>query len=149
MSKATKDSNQTNKSEVIETLNSSKEGRVSARSESQNVEESVESINASLGRVGSVVSQESIPADVTFTALDQYVYSIVQNLVDNVCLHDARVRAVIERHEEHIPSQYDEDDPNKDQVDKNIKKITLQEEISRIPLNPFPYSKADCPDVNI
>lgn len=70
ISKATKDSNQTNKSEVIETLNSSKEGRVSARSESQNVEESVESINASLGRVGSVVSQESIPADVTFTALD-------------------------------------------------------------------------------
>ena len=64
-------------------------------------------------------------------------------------MHDARMRAVIERHEENITSQYDEDDPNKDQVDKNIKKITLQEEISRIPLNPFPYNKADCPDVNI
>jgi len=34
-------------------------------------------------------------------------------------------------------------------VDKNINNITLQEEISRIPLNPFPYNKADCPDVNI
>jgi hypothetical protein len=51
---------------------------------------------------------------VTFTALDQYVYSIVQNLVDNVCLHDARVRAVIERHDENSAAQDDEIDPGKD-----------------------------------
>lgn len=80
---------------MVDTLNTSKEGRGSARSESQNAEESVDSANASSGRRVSVISQEAIPADVTFTALDQYVYSIVQNLVDNVCLHDARVRAVI------------------------------------------------------
>jgi brefeldin A-inhibited guanine nucleotide-exchange protein len=30
-----------------------------------------------------------------------------------------------------------------------MKKITLQEEIMKIPLNPIPYSKSDCPDVKI
>jgi hypothetical protein len=45
-----------------------------------------------------MVSVDKLAADVTFTPLDQYVYGIVQNLVDNVCLHEARVLAVIERH---------------------------------------------------
>jgi hypothetical protein len=66
--------------------------------------------------VGSGAAQNSLvyinnfPADVTFTPLDQYVFSIVQNIVDNVCLHDARVKAVIERHNEMDAAQ-DEEDP--------------------------------------
>ena len=32
--------------------------------------------------------------EVTFAQQDQYIYSIVQNMVDNVCLHQARVDAL-------------------------------------------------------
>lgn len=78
------------------------------------MEESVDTANASSDRRVSIVSQDALAADVTFTALDQYVYSIVQNLVDNVCLHDARVRAVIERHEEHVTAQDDDEDSAKE-----------------------------------
>jgi hypothetical protein len=35
---------------------------------------------------------------VNFKALDQYVFAVTQNIVDDVCLHDARERAVREKY---------------------------------------------------
>ena len=32
--------------------------------------------------------------EVTFVNQDQYIYSTVQNMVDNVCLHQARVDVI-------------------------------------------------------
>lgn len=32
--------------------------------------------------------------EVTFANQDQYIYSVVQNMVDNVCLYEARVDAL-------------------------------------------------------
>lgn len=104
--------------------------------------------NASSKRV-SVLSD--VPANVTFSPVDQYVFGVVQNIVDCVCLHDARVKVVIERHEHGEDSGHEEDqqDDTIKQVDSNIRKISLQEEIMKIPLNPIPYCKSDCPDVKI
>jgi len=46
-------------------------------------------------RISTVSSKSGAPLstslEVTFAGQDQYIYSIVQGMVDNVCLHQARV----------------------------------------------------------
>jgi brefeldin A-inhibited guanine nucleotide-exchange protein len=49
-------------------------------------------------------------------------------------------------------SVQDEESKNADEgssIDQNMLKISLQEELARIPLSPIPYSKNDSPDVRI
>ena len=36
----------------------------------------------------------------TFPQIDQYVFSLVQNMVDNVCLHEARVDQLTKAYED-------------------------------------------------
>ena len=42
--------------------------------------------------MSSMKSRESL--EVTFQNQDQYIYSLTQNIVDNVCLYTARVDAI-------------------------------------------------------
>jgi hypothetical protein len=76
----------------------------------------------------------SQPVEVAFQPLDLYVHSLVRNMVDNVCLYEARVAEITKLH---ISGQ--EDTVREDQA--------LEESVSRIPVNPIPSGKKDCPDV--
>ena len=42
--------------------------------------------------------------EVTFANQDQYIYSVVQNMVDNVCLYEARVDALQREAKQSHPS---------------------------------------------
>ena len=65
--------------------------------------------------VTSIKSSNSL--EVAFAQRDEYVYSIVQNMVDNVCLHAARVEAVKREHKNSKAAAADEE--NNDDVDGN------------------------------
>jgi hypothetical protein len=84
------------------------------------------------------------------------VFSLVQNMVDNVSLHDARVREVKARRKEHEAVQEEHElqdeqlsDNNEEKQQNQGSKLSLEEEITRIPLNPIPYSKKECPEVDL
>ena len=54
------------------------------------------SSSGNTGQRSSVISgNANTTLEVNFAALDQYIYSLTQVMVDNVCLHDARVQAII------------------------------------------------------
>lgn len=71
-----------------------------------------------------------------------------------MCLYDAKVRAVKERYENEAQESAQDEEAKEgadeqNSIDMNMRKISLQEEIARIPLNPIPYVKNDSPEVKI
>ena len=66
---------------------------------------------------------------VNFKALDQYVYVVTQNMVDDVCLHDARVKAVEYKYSAELERQ-----PYIDKEDHDRLVHDMVSEIQRIPL---------------
>ena len=64
---------------------------------------------------------------VNFKALDQYTYVVVQNIVDDVCLNDARQKAVHQKYHELEQNCVEREDQERLQQEKDA-------ELSRIPL---------------
>lgn len=79
----------------------------------------------------------------TFHALDQYVHSLVTNIVDNVCLYEARVTEVTRLHQISDPNF------NLTELKNPASNQALADAISKIPLNPIPTGKKECPDVSV
>ena len=68
--------------------------------------------------------------EVAFVQRDEYVYSIVQNLVDNVCLHDARTKTIRREHKNSNAAVGEEEGKGMDEEE------ALELKISGLSLNP-------------
>ena len=75
------------------------------------------------------VKSSSSREEVAFVAIDQYIATITQNMVDNVCMHDARVAELGKRYE-----QTNEENTDGEEV------IEFNEELVRkqVPVNVVP-----------
>ena len=81
--------------------------------------------------------------EVAFAPLDLYLHGIVRNMVDNVCLYEARV----EQAQKFITEE--DAEAMKTQNPTEYQQI-LAEKIAKIPLNPIPGNKKDpVPEVDI
>ena len=84
--------------------------------------------------------------EVTFANQDQYIYSVVQNMVDNVCLYEARVDALQREAKQANPSgeqasnsgEVDQPQPTDDEEtkDEEVDGKKLNDRIANIKLNP-------------
>lgn len=72
------------------------------RSLTKKNEESKDDVTSSQGRA-------SLPVEVAFQPLDLYVHSIVRNMVDNVCLYEARVAEITKLHNSGLEDTAKED----------------------------------------
>lgn len=82
------------------------------------------------------------PTEVTFGSIDQYVFSLVQVMVDQVALHQSRVDSV--------QKQIDGDENRSAKSNESPKQASprVAEALKQIPLNPIPSSKA-MPEVEL
>ena len=98
--------------------------------------------------------------EVTFANQDQYIYSVVQNMVDNVCLYEARVDALQREAKQANPSgeqannsvETDQPQPTDDEETKDdeVDGKRLNDRISNIKLNPVEQAQEDyVPSVEI
>ena len=128
---------------------------------SKEVETEAQDESSSSANAGQRLSLNSgnapAPLEVNFAALDQYVCSLTTVLVDNVCLHDARVRAIVaqrdagEREAELGYDQKSEQDKHSESGYSKgaVSQISLEEKIANVKLNPIPAGKKEYPDVNL
>ena len=80
--------------------------------------------------------------EVNFTATDLYAHSLVTMMVDFVSLNEARVAK--------IKKIFDEENKQTDEGDRpSVNQQTLKERLKKIPLNPVPSGKKECPDVSV
>lgn len=79
----------------------------------------------------------------SFNALDLYVHGLVTNIVDNVCLYEARVSEVTRLH------KLVDLNPNQIESQNQVTDQALADAINKIPLNPIPTGKKECPDVSV
>jgi hypothetical protein len=80
--------------------------------------------------------------EVNFTATDLYAHSLVTMMVDFVSLNEARVAKV--------KKIFDEENKQTDEGDRpSVNQQTLKERLKKIPLNPVPSGKKECPDVSV
>jgi hypothetical protein len=80
--------------------------------------------------------------EVNFTATDLYAHSLVTMMVDFVSLNEARVAKV--------KKIFDEETKQTDEGDRpSVNQQTLKERLKKIPLNPVPSGKKECPDVSV
>lgn len=80
--------------------------------------------------------------EVNFTATDLYAHSLVTMMVDFVSLNEARVAKV--------KRIFDEENKQTDEGDRpSVNQQTLKERLKKIPLNPVPSGKKECPDVSV
>ena len=80
--------------------------------------------------------------EVNFTATDLYAHSLVTMMVDFVSLNEARAAKV--------KKIFDEENKQTDEGDRpSVNQQTLKERLKKIPLNPVPAGKKECPDVSV
>lgn len=80
--------------------------------------------------------------EVNFTATDLYAHSLVTMMVDFVSLNEARAAKV--------KKIFDEENKQTDEGDRpSVNQQTLKERLKKIPLNPVPSGKKECPDVSV
>ena len=95
-------------------------------------------------RISMSSAKSNTSLEVAFAQRDEYVYSIVQNLVDNVCLHDARVKAVKREFKNNKAAAAEgEEEAKEDGEDAE-----LQARVAGLSLNPV-HQRPDEPAPNV
>lgn len=72
---------------------------------------------------------------VNFSALDQYIYSLVQNMVDDVELYHAKVDQVKSRFQEQLNAL----EGGEDQEERDMLESKMATDVDNIPIRSVPY----------